>query len=92
MIPAEFFIFVKAKSDQIKFEQEAEQILTARICATIANFVPMRTKKGKSFKEEDFMPKKTRKKTEQEMLKEVMRLNALFGGTVIRKRGGSNER
>jgi len=89
MIPSEFYIFAKARSHRMKQEQEAEQQLTARICSTIANFVPMRTKKGKTYQERDFMPKK--KMTPSQMLKSVEKLNKMFGGVDLRKRGTDNE-
>lgn len=86
MIPAEFFIYAKARAEQIKQEQENQERLTARICVAIATFVPMRTKRGKRYEEKDFMPRK--KQTQKEMLREIERLNYIFGGEVRRKRGG----
>jgi len=57
----------------------------ALLCATIANFVPMRSKKGKVFKVDDFMPKQKTKKTKQtdkDMFNEILRINAVLGGKV----------
>lgn len=88
MIPSEFYKFVKAQNKRFQMEQKLEQHRTAQICATIANFVPMRSKKGKTFKPDDFMPKEKKKpQTAEQMLKIVEMMNKALGGEDKRKMG-----
>jgi predicted lactoylglutathione lyase len=79
-IPSEFAIFVKGKYKSIKDHEEREQRRTALLSAMIANFSGHSKKR---YKVDDFMPKP--KATGKDMLKEVQKLNALFGGEVRRK-------
>lgn len=86
MIPTDFVEYVRAKSKSIVEQNKRDNERTALICATIAN--SMRSKKGgRVFKIDDFMPKERVVMTDQQMLKKVEQLNALFGGTDKRKRG-----
>ncbi len=55
----------------------------AAIQAAIYNTVPRKNKKV--YKPEDFLPKEVKRKTWQEQLAEVERLNMLFGGIDKRK-------
>jgi len=66
-------------------EVEKEDSRTALICAVIAN--SNRSKKGKKFKPEDFMPKSREKRDDwRSQLKYVEMLNVAMGG--VDKRSG----
>lgn len=79
-VPVEFSVFVEQKVKMITDDELRHQRRTALLAMMIANFSG-NTKKR--YKIDDFMPKK--KITGKDMLAEVKRLNALFGGEVRRK-------
>jgi hypothetical protein len=80
MIPREFGIYVEGRIKFISEEETRHQRRTGLISAMIANFSG-RTKK--SYKIDDFMPKKLSRG--KDMLEEVKKLNAMFGGEIRRK-------
>jgi hypothetical protein len=61
----EFIYFSEAKFKRFEDEQYAENMRTARICATFANTFRDTKKKKEPFIEDDFMPKKEQKKQEK---------------------------
>lgn len=68
-------------------QDKKDRYNTALICSTIANFVPMRSKKGKIYKPQDFMPKEKKKpQSTKQMLAMVEALNKAFGGVDLRKK------
>lgn len=67
--------------DRYKEEQKMYDRRIGRLCAVIVN--TNRGKKGKSYTEEDFMPKEKRRQTSDEMLATVEALNRMFGGDVV---------
>lgn len=77
MIPREVLIYIEGQVKSLEKQEERDQWRTAVLSSVIANFAP-KSKKGKTYRPKDFMPKK--KQTEEDMLKEVIRLNKLFGG------------
>lgn len=79
-IPSEFGIYVKGRYKAITEEENRHQRRTALLAAMIANFSGH---SRRSYRVEDFMPKQ--KAMGKDMLKEVKRLNALFGGDIRRK-------
>lgn len=67
--------------DRYKEEQRMHDRRIGRLCAVIVNM--NRGKKGKSYSEEDFMPKEKRRQTNEEMFATVEALNRMFGGENI---------
>lgn len=80
LIPNELSIFIKGSVEMFEKKEEQEWWRSAIISSTIANF-SMNRKRGTSYKPKDFMPKK--RQTKDDMLAEVRRLNALFGGKEV---------
>ena len=80
MIPRDFFIWQKAKLEILKMKLNFDKNLTGLICSTIANFAAF--KKSKKYKIEDFVGKERKIQTEQEMLNQVKKINAMYGGVV----------
>lgn len=80
MIPSEFGIYVKGRYNAIIEEENRHQRRTALLAAMIANFSG---RSKRNYRVEDFMPKQ--KAMGKDMLNEVKRLNALFGGEIRRK-------
>ncbi len=80
MIPREFGIYVENRVKFITEEETRHQRRTGLLSAMIANFSG---RSRKSYKIDDFMPK--HKARGKDMLDEVKRLNAMFGGEIRRK-------
>jgi len=80
MIPREFGIFVENRVKFITEEETRHQRRTGLISAMIANFSG---RARKSYRIDDFMPKRIAKG--KDMLDEIKKLNALFGGEIRRK-------
>lgn len=80
----EFVVYSRSRSKSMKAEWKRQRQLNAELQATIANFVPMRDKKAKVFKAQDFMPKERRKLTVEQFDNQLDKMLAVFGG----KKGG----
>jgi len=87
MIPRELYKYLDMQVDRDKTKREADQRNTALICATIANF-SMTKPKNKKYKIDDFIPKEKKEMTEEDMLKEVEKINRLLGGKDLRQEEG----
>ena len=83
MIPSEFVEYVQGRVEFYQEEEERHQMRNALLASVIANFAP-KSKRGRVYKPKDFMPKK--KQTQEEMLREVERLNRMFGGRDLRRK------
>lgn len=82
MIPSDFFVYVRGRTKFLKDQEKLHLRRNALLCSVIANFVPMRTKKGKVYKVDDFMPReKNKKQTAKDMYNEIVRINAMLGGS-----------
>lgn len=80
MIPSEFIKWYKSQVDALVESEKRENTRTALICTTIANFVPMRSKKSKTYKVKDFMPKERKKpQTTEQMDAEIDKIGLFFG-------------
>jgi len=80
MVPRDFYRMYEAHYRKVQENYKLEQWLFAQLQATIANFVPIRSKKGKTYKAKDFMPIEKKKQTTEQMYNMVKMLNMAFGG------------
>ena len=88
MIPSDFISLYMATIEALTEQEKRDNTRTALICTTIANFVPMRTKKGKVFKVKDFMPREPRKaQSVDEMDRQLDNIASFFGVEKTHKKG-----
>jgi len=80
----EFITYVQARTEQLQDEFKLQRRLTAELQSTIANFVPMRSKKSKVWKAEDFMPRERKVLTDEQFDAQLDKMVTVFGG----KKGG----
>ena len=76
LTPAEFAACIEGHYER----EQAANRRTARICALLHNI--NRGKQGKKATEDDYMPKRKKQQTPEEMYKVVERLNVAYGGEV----------
>ena len=79
MSPRQFIALVQ-REEEI---QDRHDRRVALVCMVTANM--LRGKKRKPFRMQDFMPKKRKRKTTQQMIQFVQVLNAALGGKDLRR-------
>lgn len=77
MLPRDFYGVYYANVQRIKEDYKRQQALFAQLQATIANFVPMRTKKSKKYKAKDFMPMERKILTDAEWDRALDKLDTM---------------